>query len=355
MTVNYAKFLILLIFSCVLACSPVLIESTKASEDENIIIITCAGDVTVGTKNNEEHERTMKYFLDQNNNDYSLIFKNLYEVTSQDTLTIVNLETTFTETDGGQQDKTYVFKAPYDYVNILHEGSIEAVTIANNHANDYLEQGRNDNIRTLYDNDIIISGEEYAGSYEVNGVTIGLLGYTVFHTKFNFNKAIERDIQYMRKMYDIVIVNFHWGHEKEYYADRGQTQLGQKAIDLGADLVVGHHPHVINGIECYKGKYIVYSMGNCAFAGSAHPYNHDIILFQQRFIIDEDGKVRPYGVKVIPGSVSSHSSYNDYMPTVAKDDEAERILEKVLKLSGRLKYGIKEISDSWIMPPETDE
>ncbi len=193
--------------------------------------------------------------------------------------------------------------------------------------NDYLEQGRADTIRSLYESGIVAVGESHAGYYEVDGVTIGLLGYTDFQTSFDYEAAMRRDIPYMKKMYDIVIVNFHWGNEKKYEANGNQKDMGRLAIDLGADLVVGHHPHVIGPIEFYNGKYIVYSMGNLAFSGNFHPFDFDIILFQQRFKINDDGTIEMAGGKVIPAQVSSNDSYNDYQPTIMVGEEAERILD----------------------------
>ena len=127
----------------------------------------------------------------------------------------------------------------------------------------------------------------------------------------------------------LIITVFHWGTEKEISPDSNQTQLGRMAIDEGADLVVGHHPHVLQGIEKYKGKYIVYSLGNFCFGGNSYPSDMDTMIFQQTFTIDSSG-VQPDGqIHVIPCSISSASGYNNYQPTPAQGSEAERILTKI--------------------------
>ena len=141
----------------------------------------------------------------------------------------------------------------------------------------------------------------------------------------------------------ITIVIFHWGNEKEEVPDSNQMTLGRLAIDEGADLVCGHHPHVLQGIEEYKGKNIDYSLGNFCFGGNSYPSDMDTMIFQQTFTVDKNG-VKAYNVtNVIPCSISSEYDYNNYQPTPAQGDEADRILSKIQERS------------SWITPAETSE
>ena len=127
----------------------------------------------------------------------------------------------------------------------------------------------------------------------------------------------------------VVLVYIHWGVEREYVPNEVQMQLGHAAIDAGADLVVGSHPHVIQGYEVYQGRYIVYSLGNFCFGGNSGPSDMDCMIFQQTFTV-VDGQAQTDGaVNVIPCSISSESSYNNYQPTPAEGDEAERIMAKI--------------------------
>jgi poly-gamma-glutamate synthesis protein (capsule biosynthesis protein) len=231
---------------------------------------------------------------------------------------------------------------------------VEAVSVANNHSNDYLDQGRVDTVRTLSENDIIIAGENYVGSVEIKGIKVALLAYVTFQTGFNYKSAIERDIAYVNKSHDVVIVMMHWGQELDYEANGGDIELAHKMIDYGADLVVGSHPHVIQGIENYNGRYIVYSLGNCSFAGSSNPTNDDILLFQQKFKLTENGVV-PSDARVIPCRVSSQEHKNDFMPTPFEGDEAIRVINRVLQFSQHLEYGLVELSTDWITDPYTRE
>ena len=141
----------------------------------------------------------------------------------------------------------------------------------------------------------------------------------------------------------ITIVIFHWGNEKEEVPDSNQMTLGRLAIDEGADLVCGHHPHVLQGIEEYKGKNIVYSLGNFCFGGNSYPSDMDTMIFQQTFTVDKNGVKADNVTNVIPCSISSEYDYNNYQPTPAQGDEADRILAKIQERS------------SWITPAETSE
>ena len=134
----------------------------------------------------------------------------------------------------------------------------------------------------------------------------------------------------------LIIVVFHWGNEKETVPDSNQTTLGRMAIDNGADLVVGHHPHVLQGIEKYKGKYIAYSLGNFCFGGNTNPSDMDTIIFQQTFTIDGNGVQEDDNIQIIPCRVSSDYSFNNYQPTIAEGSEAERILQKLEERSNAI-------------------
>ena len=116
----------------------------------------------------------------------------------------------------------------------------------------------------------------------------------------------------------ITIVIFHWGNEKEEVPDSNQMTLGRLAIDEGADLVCGHHPHVLQGIEEYKGKNIVYSLGNFCFGGNSYPSDMDTMIFQQTFTVDKNGVKADNVTNVIPCSISSEYDYNNYQPLLPR-------------------------------------
>ena len=126
---------------------------------------------------------------------------------------------------------------------------------------------------------------------------------------------------------------FHWGNEKDTVPDANQVTLAKLAIDNGADLVVGHHAHVLQGVTTYKGKTIAYGLGNFCFGGNSAPSDMDTMIFQQTFTLDTDGSVTSEEPNLIPCRISSDYSINNYQPTPATGDEADRILQKIRERS----------------------
>ena len=130
----------------------------------------------------------------------------------------------------------------------------------------------------------------------------------------------------------LIVVIFHWGNETETVPDSNQTTLGRLAIDEGADLVCGHHPHVLQGIETYKGKNIVYSLGNFCFGGNSSPSDMDTMIYQQTFTVDSDGVKEDNVTNIIPCSISSaaYEGYNNYQPTPAEQHGfSKRLMKEV--------------------------
>ena len=126
---------------------------------------------------------------------------------------------------------------------------------------------------------------------------------------------------------------FHWGNETETVPDTNQMTLGRLAIDEGADLVCGHHPHVLQGIETYKGKNIVYSLGNFCFGGNSSPSDMDTMIFQQTFTFENGEKVEDQNARIIPCMVSSVKTRNDFRPTPATGEDKQRILQRMNEYS----------------------
>lgn len=127
----------------------------------------------------------------------------------------------------------------------------------------------------------------------------------------------------------MVVAVFHWGNELEAVPDSNQTTLAHLAIDEGADLVIGHHPHVLQGIEEYKGKNIAYSLGNFCFGGNTRPTEMDTIIFQQKFVISSKKEIVDSEITVIPCRVSSEAEFNNYQPTPLTGAEAQQTIDKI--------------------------
>ena len=292
------------------------------------ITVSMVGDCTLGTDINFDQSTSFDAFY-QMKNDPGYFFQNVKSIFSADDLTIANFEGTLTDSDT-REDKTFAFKAPAEYAQILTSGSIEAVNTANNHSHDYGEQSYTDTLTALDNAGIIHFGYDDTAVMDIKGVKVGLVGIYELKDHLGREQQLKDNIAKVKADgAELVIVIFHWGNETETVPDTNQMTLGRLAIDEGADLVCGHHPHVLQGIETYKGKNIVYSLGNFCFGGNSSPSDMDTMIFQQTFTITSDGVQADNVTNIIPCSISSADGYNNYQPTPATGDEATRIKSKI--------------------------
>jgi len=308
---------------------------TIEEEEALKIIISAAGDCTFATDVNYAGGPSFvaKYNEVQNP---AYFLAGVQSVFAHDDLTIVNFEGTLTNLTT-RQDKEFAFRGEPEYVQILTSGSVEAVNVANNHSRDYGIQSLEDTRKYLTEAGVTHFGYEQTAIYEVKGVKIGLIGIYVLPDGLGRMQQLQEHIQKVKAEGALItIVNFHWGIEREYYPNDIQKQLAHAAIDNGADLVIGEHPHVLQGIENYKGKKIVYSLGNFCFGGNKNPSDKDTMIFQQTFTL-QDGVIQGYDdFKIIPCRLSSVTNVNDYQPTILEGDEAQRVMNKIREISNGL-------------------
>lgn len=319
------------------------IVPTKAAEDIEITL-SSAGDCTLGMDDKTDFSLSLPGTLKKYNYDYSYFFKNVLDIFKNDDITTVNLETTFTNSTA-KRDKgsgtQYNFKGSPDFAKILTSGSIEAVNISNNHIYDFGDKGFEDTLTALKSENINYFGENNKYIKEVKGIKLGFLGYGGWSDSDSFLEKVKSDIQDLKNQNCIVIINFHWGIENEYTPNDVQKHIAHFAIDNGADLIIGHHPHVIESVEKYNNKIICYSMGNFCFGGNTNPTDKDTFILQTKFKI-HDNKLSSYGIKIIPCSISSVDYINDYCPTPVSDNKKTDILNKLNKLSINLDFELKD-------------
>lgn len=316
------------------------VNKSKDEIQQKEIIVTSVGDCTIGHDTSFSYSNSLPAVLHKNNDDLSYFFKNVSEIFKSDDITTANLETTFTNSTV-KAEKQFTFKSPPEYAKALKLGYIEGVNISNNHIRDYLDAGFNDTIAALKAEKIEYFGEGYKWNTEVKGIKFGFLGYKGYSYDNNFLNLVKKDITSMKAENRIVIINFHWGDENSYTPNSTQKSIAHFAIDNGADLIIGHHPHVIQGLEQYKGKLICYSLGNFCFGGNVNPSDKDTFILQTKFIFKDD-KLTSYGVKAIPCSISSVDSINDYCPTPMVDPKKKSLLEKINNLSFNLKFTLTD-------------
>lgn len=304
------------------------------SEPEQVrITISAAGDVTMGNYIGQGYEISFRQTYDQGAGD-AYFFGNVADIFSEDDLTLVNLEGPLTRSGDFREGQTYCISGDPEYVNILTEGSVEVVSMGNNHRLDYKEQGTADTVEALEAAGILYAYDENYCMYETKGIRIGIVSVNEVGQGAGVEKYLQEGIEQLRQEgADLVFACCHWGIEREYYPEDYQKSLGRKCIDWGYDLVIGHHPHVLQGVEEYGGKFIVYSLGNFCFGANRNPPDKDCMIFQQTFTFLEGEKQEDREIRVIPCSVSSVTGRNDYKPTPSEGEEARRIVDKINECS----------------------
>ncbi len=312
------------------------------------ITITAGGDMTIGGDVRKRGDSLFDKELKKQGGDLNFLTRNVREILEGDDMTIVNFEGTLTTAPVYKTKNDFVFSAPPEYVSILREGSIEAVALQNNHVMDHGETGLNETKAVLNEAGIVWSDAKNMGIYEVHGVSIAMLSYQQYREMVEeLLVRVPNDVAKAKAEHDIVIVSFHWGEELDYKPNANQVRLGRLTVDAGADLVLGHHSHRINPIEEYKGKYIVYSLGNFSFSGNNKPSDMSTFLFQIRFNVTESG-TQTDSFRIIPSRISSKTDYNDFAPTPFTDQRLIDNVINMLKNNGKnLEYAVREYPVDW--------
>ena len=319
----------------VVISKPIIIQKV-CSDDIKSVKITAAGDCTIGWDPRYGYATRYDKYLDDNNGDYGYYFKKVKYLFESDDLSIVNLEGQLTSSND-RVEKKFNFKAPTSYVNVLKKGNIDVVSFANNHAYDFGEKGYEETVKTLNEANVDYYGGSKYLIKEVNGIKIGFFALLDIYGR-KYNECLKA-INYLKEQNcDLIIASMHWGIEGDYVQATFQEKLGHYLIDNGVDLVLGAHPHLIQGIEKYNDKYILYSMGNFSFGGNQNPSDKDTFIYQQTFKF-VNGKLQlDDNISIIPASVSSVKYINNYQPVVLDGSEGERVLNKILKYSKGFEY-----------------
>lgn len=306
---------------------PAETEADEISRPEDRILLTFAGDCTLGS--HDYYEGAGYGFRLTVGEDYEYPFRNVVSYFEADDLTLVNLEGALTTT-GYPAGARYSFKGLPEYVQILTENSVEGVSLANNHSGDYGEEGYASTKKVLEDAGVsYVERDDSTVITLENGIKVGLYGAVYYKLDA---KVITQEIRKLRENgADIVIFVPHWGAEGAYRPAQDQIELAHQAIDAGADIVFGSHPHVLQPIEEYKDGVIFYSLANFCFGGNIYPGDLDTALIQQEFVRDETGKLALGERTVVPCSVSSITERNNYQPTPYAEgtEEYQRTMSKL--------------------------
>ncbi len=290
------------------------------------LTVTATGDCTFATDVNASRELGFVSYAERYGTDW--FFDKVRDIFEEDDLTIVNFEGTLSDR-GEREIKQFAFRGDPEYVNALSGSSVEAANLANNHSMDYGEVSLTDTKKYLDEKGILhCRGEEDVAVTEINGIKVGLVGINYLNDIMR--TELEAAIKKAKDMgAELVILSIHWGVEKATAPNADQIDAAHTAIDCGADLVIGTHPHVLQGFEKYKGRYICYSLGNFSFGGNNSPSDMDTAIFRQTFTIKGDELVDDDNFEIIPCRISSADGYNNYQPIPAEGAKRERIIDRL--------------------------
>lgn len=307
-------------------------EPDPAPEPEVIsLTISAAGDVSLGNLQIHGYQGTFREMYDLQGPAYFL--QNVKEIFEADDMTIINFEGVLTESTD-LVEKQFNIKGDPSYIEILPLGSVEAVSFGNNHRMDYGQQGSDDTVALFEENHISYAYDDKLGIYETQGIRIGFVSVNEVYDGQAVEEWLENGIGKLREEgVNLIIACCHWGTEREKYPNDYQKKLGRQCIDWGADLVLGCHPHILQGIEVYNGKFILYSMGNFCFGGNRNPKQKETMIFQQTFTFVDGVKQEDQQARVIPCYISSVLHRNDYCPTPAEGKAYTAILNAINTLS----------------------
>lgn len=315
------------------------------------ITLSFAGDCTFGTVNGDDSAvRFPSLYRRSHQLDYPFHLVKPWFL--RDDLTVVNFECTLTNA-AKMAGKQWHFKGDTRYAAIFPAGSVEAVGLSNNHSHDYLQAGLDDTVKSFSRAHVPVFYQNRPFVTTLQGVQTVIIGdCTVVGentTRIDgVQERVLREIKQYKKPGNIVVVVMHWGSELATTPFKWQQAMGHKFVDAGADAVVGHHPHVVQGIERYRGRVIAYSLGNFAFGGNSLARHPETVILRLRFT-PIGGRVRALGAFLIPCLTTSSQTRsagvlrNNYQPRPVFGKAADQVAALVLKRSTEMKYGVKHL------------
>lgn len=295
-------------------------ETVLESRSPEDVIIMATGDVLLARTINSRMVRL---------EDFTFPFVNVRGLLSQADVAWVNLETPLVSDCPIRFVGMRFCGDPRGVEGLVYAG-IDIANLANNHAENHNEKGVIETEQILTDAEIEVTGLSKPVIMLVHGKRIGFLGFNDASAVRWISGASYDEIRtQIADVYDDVdylIVGFHWGHEYHLSQNSHQRNLAKVAIDAGADLVIGHHPHWLQGVELYKDRPIVYSLGNFIFDQQGGGWVEEGAIALINF--QADGNLR---VNFLPVIIENTST-----PRFATQDEAETILRRMASVSGVL-------------------
>ena len=292
------------------------------------IRLTFAGDVTLGS---EEYLREKDFSLVSfaEREGYAYFFENVQELFSKDDLTIVNLEGVLSDSkDGENKEKTYRFRGNPEYTEILKSGSVEMVNLANNHTMDFGERGYSDTKTALMQDSILFFGGRETSVFEKNGIRIAFLGLS--HTEENRAEKewIKEEIQRLKKEENVnaVVFCYHGGREYSEARTQKQVDIAKLAVNAGADLVIMHHPHVVQGMSIINNRSVCYSLGNFCFGGNKNVRAIESLVVAATLTFSDEGEYLGQQIDLYPAHISGTQPRTNYQPRLVTGRDAKCVM-----------------------------
>ena len=308
-------------------------EAFLVQEYSGTVTVTFLGDCTLGCEEkNQGSPRSFPKVIGERG--YGWPFQALTRLTAADDLTVVNLEGVLSDRELTKELKTYNFIGPTANTRVLTEGGVECVTLANNHSRDYGDKGYADTKAALETAGIGWFGTDAPAMWDNGeGLRVGFLGVSGSLSGQRLTRYRE-DMETLRDLgCAAVITVMHAGTEYEPEPDGYQRQIVERAVRAGTDLIIGHHPHIVQGYEAVSGVPVVYSLGNCVFGGNFNPRDKDALALQADLTFEE-GTLRDMTLRAYPISISSYKNSNNYSPVFLTGKDAERVLNKMKESTG---------------------
>jgi poly-gamma-glutamate synthesis protein (capsule biosynthesis protein) len=349
------------VLAAILAAAPGWLSARQPPEAAPAVRVAFTGDVTLGHHFEEYfRERVASGASRAEMLDYP--FRNVRGILAAADVAVINLECPFTE-ETDSIEKAFAFRASPELADILPRAGIDVAVLANNHAMDHGWPGLADTLAALAGRGVAAfgAGADLAAArsgtvVERGGIRIGLLGYLylgprpieppvlwatdgtpgvagVVGATERMAAMVKGDVGRMRRRADVVVVTFHWGREGHHRPTPYQRTLAHAAVDAGARLVVGHHPHVLQGVEIYRGAPIAYSLGNLVFGGNWNPRDKDAAIL----VVTLTGE-GARGIDLVPLRSDGLPGF-PFQPVLLRGDEGLAVLRSIAGYSkglGRL-------------------
>lgn len=321
----------------------ILLLTVSASAETTLIRMTCGGDALLGC-NEKVREGGYEYSYDRyiDENGYSYPFANLMELFANDDITLLNLEVVLADEPEEKAAKSrFCFRGPTRYAKILSESSVEVVNLANNHIMNHGKAGFDSTVAALDAEGIqycgSVDGGSYSCIYEVKGIKIGFVGIVPLYYSEG-NKAV-KDVESKFKELkdadcDLIVASLHCG--REYLAKHDDIHIKYEKICLryGADLIIGTHPHVPQGVRVVNGVTHIFSLGNSSFGGNTGVDEN--LKVPQSYLASfdlyfEDGVYTGHQMTIWPIYITGSYPVNDYQPRLVTGEEAETVMKMIQK------------------------